>query len=206
MRAENFQLAMIDFHERAWPGIECADFSFDDVGRLASNRCGHVCVRVWTRRLQTRSLAKVRGAFSFVEEQNRLSSTLRAQFAPACRARSRRSHSRDSQFFSEARYHRYQTFIHIHDGDPGFAIARRDRRLNWRRTAPTRQDRGVQIQACNLWNFEHLARKNLSVGHHDNHIRIQTRELPQSTPALLIRAGCKTGSSSSHPDVIATPL
>ena len=30
----------------------------------------------------------------------------------------------------------------------------------------------MQIEACNLWNFEHFARQNLPVGHYNNHIRI----------------------------------
>src|SRR5205823_10433400 len=88
--------------------------------------------------------------------------------------RTARLSRRDFDFFLEQNVTGIETFIHIDDGDPGFAITRRNRRLDRRRTAPARQDRGVQIEACNRWNFEDLARQNLPVSHYDNHIWIQT--------------------------------
>src|SRR5213076_3391848 len=36
--------------------------------------------------------------------------------------------------------------------------------------APTRQERGVQIQAGNFWNFENLTWQDLPISHYDDHI------------------------------------
>ena len=107
------------------------------------------------------------------EERNSLSQRLGRNFRQPAVQRTARLSRRDFDFFREQNVAGIKTLVHVHNGDPGFAITRGDRRLDWGRTAPMRQNRCVQIEARDLWNFEHFAWKNLPVGHYDNHIRIQ---------------------------------
>ena len=52
-----------------------------------------------------------------------------------------------------------ETFVHVHHGDSGLAIAGGDRCLDRRGAAPARQKRCVQIQAGESWNLEHARGK-----------------------------------------------
>src|SRR5262245_50274633 len=70
-----------------------------------------------------------------------------------------------------------ESFGHIHYGDAGLAIARRDCGLNWRCASPARKKRSMQIQTGEAWNFEHSPRQNLPIGSDDNQIRRKAADL-----------------------------
>ncbi len=65
------------------------------------------------------------------------------------------------------------TGFHLHRGDTGLPIARADRGLDRRRTPPSRQERGVEIDAASLRQLEKRGRKNLAERHDDRDLRRQ---------------------------------
>src|SRR5439155_19896123 len=161
-RAKNFQMAMINFRERARPRIECTDFSFDCFGGLAPIDPAMFALELGRVSGELVFLWKARGLF-FVEQQDRLSQRFVCNLGQLVVQGAAGLIRRERNFSLKQDVTGIEPFIHIHDRDSGFAIARRDRGLDWRRTTPTRQERGVQIQASNPWSFEQAARKNLSV-------------------------------------------
>ena len=66
-----------------------------------------------------------------------------------------------------------QPFIHLHDGDTGLGIARQDRSLHWRRAAPARQQRSVDIEAAVTRYLQHRLRQNQPISRHHHHVGIQ---------------------------------
>ncbi len=70
-----------------------------------------------------------------------------------------------------------ETFVHVDDGDACLGVAGRDRRLDGRRAAILRKERGVQIQTGDPRNLEHALRQDLAIGHDDDHVRRERANL-----------------------------
>ena len=66
-----------------------------------------------------------------------------------------------------------EAFIHEHEGDAGFGIARFDGSLNRGGSAILGQQRGVDVQATKTRHIKHRAAEDLTVGDDDGDIRIQ---------------------------------
>ncbi len=64
---------------------------------------------------------------------------------------------------------RVQAGVHLHDGYPGFRVARLDGALDGRGAAPARQQAGVDIQAAAGRQVQHPLRQDQPIGrdHHD---------------------------------------
>ncbi len=69
-----------------------------------------------------------------------------------------------------------ETFIHFHDGDAGFRIARHNRPLDRRRPAPARQERDMNIDATLFGSFQHRCGQDQPIGDHHGDIGAQLRE------------------------------
>ncbi len=67
--------------------------------------------------------------------------------------------------------------FHAHGRHPGFAVAGHERTMDRRRTAPARKQRGVDIDAAVVRDFEHLFRNDLPEGDHREHVGPQRPEL-----------------------------
>jgi len=57
-----------------------------------------------------------------------------------------------------------QAAVHLHDGYAGERVAGKDGALNWRRAAPARQERGVDIDRAQPGHGEHRLGQDQSVG------------------------------------------
>ena len=67
--------------------------------------------------------------------------------------------------------------LHAHDTDARLFIARENGALNGRGAPPARQERGVNVEAAELWRIENRARKNEAIGHDHSGIKPERREL-----------------------------
>ena len=73
-----------------------------------------------------------------------------------------------------------QTLGHLHGGNTRLFVARDNRPLDRRGTAPARQQRTMHVDAAVRRNIEHRLGQQLAVGHHDDDLgcqRAQTRLL-----------------------------
>mgnify|MGYP000190324083 CR=1 FL=1 len=64
-----------------------------------------------------------------------------------------------------------EALVHLHDRDAGFHVTRFDGALDRRRTAPARQQRGVDVQAAQAGRHEHPARQDQAIGRDDQHVK-----------------------------------
>jgi hypothetical protein len=69
-----------------------------------------------------------------------------------------------------------QTFFHLHQANGRLLITSLNGSLNGGRTTPTRQVRGMDIQAPMARNIQHRLWQQLAIGHHHQPIQIQARE------------------------------
>ena len=69
-----------------------------------------------------------------------------------------------------------QTDVHLHDAHACLGIARFNRALNRRRTAPTGQQRGVDVETAVFRRIQHVLRQNQSVGGNDHHVGLDLFE------------------------------
>ena len=64
-----------------------------------------------------------------------------------------------------------QPFVHAHEGHAGRRVAGQQGVLDWRRAAPARQQRGVDVDAAVRRQIEHVRPENLAEGGDDDDLR-----------------------------------
>ena len=73
-----------------------------------------------------------------------------------------------------------QSFRHVHDGHPALGIPGINGSLDAGGPTMPRQKRSMHINAGQFCNSQKPPRENLSIGHHHNEVRLQSRDLCQS--------------------------
>jgi hypothetical protein len=87
---------------------------------------------------------------------------------------------------------RVETFLHLHQADAGFGIARHDRALDRRGAAPTRQQRPVQVDAAEPRRGENREGQDQAIGGDDGGVHGEIRE-------VFLRVGVSQGSGRQDP-------
>ena len=82
----------------------------------------------------------------------------------------------NGEAFFQKNISRIETLIHIHDRNARVGITRKNRRLDRGSSPVARKERGVEIQAGQLWDRQHLWGQKLTVGHDHHHIGIPCTE------------------------------
>ena len=68
---------------------------------------------------------------------------------------------------------RVQPRFHLHDADAGLGVASLDGPLDGGRTAPARQQRGMDVQATQPGQIQHRLRQQQAIRGHHHHVRLQ---------------------------------
>ena len=72
-----------------------------------------------------------------------------------------------------------EALIHAHDGDAGSCVSREDGALNRRGAAPTRQQRGMDVDTAELRQAQRGRRQQQTVGNDDERVELQALEYRQ---------------------------
>ncbi len=83
---------------------------------------------------------------------------------------------RDRDLFSHGNRACIKPHIHLHDHHAGLGVARHDRALNRRRSAPARQKRGMAIVATKTRCIENGLRQQQAISHNNRNIGFEAFE------------------------------